>query len=206
MRRLLFSIRLMHETLGLSINSQSIPEILNCPTHPTTQLFYQRNRRGFTQQKSSEFPKARLLQYSSVQFQTHTHFQRLCNAIAISFSQQSTNAENSLDKHLGDWRSDQIFRSWFLGNRFENGSSYPIWPLPVCPVCDGDLGLLWPNGWTDQDETWHWGRPRPRHIVLDGDKLAPPKKIAAQPPNFRPLSVVAKWLHGWRCHLVQRLR
>jgi len=22
---------------------------------------------------------------------------------------------------------------------------------PVCPVCD--VGLLWPNGWTDQDET-----------------------------------------------------
>jgi len=33
----------------------------------------------------------------------------------------------------------------------------------VCPVC---LSLtfvhaLWPNGWTDQDETWHAGRPRP---------------------------------------------
>jgi len=22
--------------------------------------------------------------------------------------------------------------------------------------------LLWPNGWMDQDETWHGGRPRPR--------------------------------------------
>ena len=21
--------------------------------------------------------------------------------------------------------------------------------------------VLWPNGWTDQDETWHAGRPRP---------------------------------------------
>jgi len=29
-----------------------------------------------------------------------------------------------------------------------------------CPVCD--VGVLWPNGWTDQDETWHTGRPRPR--------------------------------------------
>jgi len=28
-----------------------------------------------------------------------------------------------------------------------------------CPVCD--VGVLWPNGWTDQDETWHAGRPRP---------------------------------------------
>ena len=27
-----------------------------------------------------------------------------------------------------------------------------------CPVCD--VGVFWPNGWTDQDETWHAGRPR----------------------------------------------
>jgi len=31
--------------------------------------------------------------------------------------------------------------------------------LSVCPVCN--VGVLWPNGWTDQDETWHAGRPRP---------------------------------------------
>jgi len=24
-----------------------------------------------------------------------------------------------------------------------------------CPVCD--VRALWPNGWTDQDETWHAG-------------------------------------------------
>jgi len=31
--------------------------------------------------------------------------------------------------------------------------------LSVCTsVCD--VGVLWPNGWTDQDETWHAGRPR----------------------------------------------
>ena len=28
-----------------------------------------------------------------------------------------------------------------------------------CHVCN--VGVLWPNGWTDQDETWHAGRPRP---------------------------------------------
>jgi len=31
--------------------------------------------------------------------------------------------------------------------------------LSVCPVCD--VGVLWPNGWTDQEETWRVGRPRP---------------------------------------------
>jgi len=30
---------------------------------------------------------------------------------------------------------------------------------PVCSVCD--VGVLWPNGSTDQDETRHVGRPRP---------------------------------------------
>jgi len=38
---------------------------------------------------------------------------------------------------------------------------------PVCPVCD--LGALWPNVWTQQDETWHVSRPRPHRIVSDGD-------------------------------------
>jgi len=45
----------------------------------------------------------------------------------------------------------------------------------------------------------------PSHIVLDGDPAplpAPPK--GHSPPNFRPISVVAKWLHGSRCHLVWR--
>ena len=25
--------------------------------------------------------------------------------------------------------------------------------MPVCRVCN--VGVLWPNGWMDQDETWH---------------------------------------------------
>jgi len=31
--------------------------------------------------------------------------------------------------------------------------------LSVLSVCD--VGVLWPNGWMDQDQTWHAGRPRP---------------------------------------------
>jgi len=74
-----------------------------------------------------------------------------------------------------------------------------------------DVGVLWPNGWTDQDETWHAGRPRPGHvvycgqtagwmkmplgaevylspghIVLDGDPALPPAKGAHQPLFFGP--------------------
>jgi len=71
--------------------------------------------------------------------------------------------------------------------------------LFVCPVCN--VGVLWPNGWTDQDETWHAGIG-PSHIVLDGDPVPPPQRGTA--PNFRPISVVVKRLDGSRCHLVWR--
>jgi len=45
------------------------------------------------------------------------------------------------------------------------------------------------------------------HIVLDGDPAPPPEarlKKGVEPPNFRPMSIVAKRLHGSRCHLVWR--
>jgi len=38
----------------------------------------------------------------------------------------------------------------------------------------------------------------PGHIVLDSDPAPPPQRGIA--PNFRPISVAAKWLHGSRCH------
>ena len=139
--------------------------------------------------------------------------------------------------------------------------------------------LLWPNGWMDQDDTWHGGGPWskghilldkdpatlpkrghspqfsvnlwatvcktvlpmlsdrclsvclsclfvtlvycgqtvgrikmklvmqvglvPGHIVLDGDPATPHPKGNSH-PNFRPIYVAAKWLHGSRCHLVRR--
>ena len=51
--------------------------------------------------------------------------------------------------------------------------------LSVCPVCN--VRALWPNGWTDQDETWQADRPRP------WPHCAPSPK-RAQPPNFQPIS------------------
>jgi len=35
----------------------------------------------------------------------------------------------------------------------------PLSCLSVLSVCD--VGLLWPNGWMDQNEPWHGGRPQP---------------------------------------------
>jgi len=53
-----------------------------------------------------------------------------------------------------------------------------------CPVCD--VGVLWPNGWMDQDETWHAGRPRSGHIVLYGDPASPSLRGTVPPPIFGP--------------------
>jgi len=48
-----------------------------------------------------------------------------------------------------------------------------------------DVGVLWPNVLTDQDETWHTSTPRPwRHCVRWGPNSPSPKR--AQPPIFGP--------------------
>jgi len=62
--------------------------------------------------------------------------------------------------------------------------------------------LLWPNGWMHQDATWYGGRPQPRRLCVRWDQ--PPTPKGADPPNFWPTSIVAKRLHGSRCHLVSR--
>jgi len=50
-----------------------------------------------------------------------------------------------------------------------------------CPVCD--VGVLWPNGLTVQDETWHARRPRPwPHCVRWGPSSPSPKR--PQLPQF----------------------
>jgi len=63
-----------------------------------------------------------------------------------------------------------------------------IGPLSVPSVCLSVLSVcnvraLWPNGWTNQDETWHAGRPRPWPHVLVGDPAPPPPK-GHSPPIF----------------------
>jgi len=53
-------------------------------------------------------------------------------------------------------------------------------------LLDWDPFLLWPNGWMDQDDTWHRGGPWSRlHSVRLG-----------------PISVVAKPLDASRCQSV----
>jgi len=63
---------------------------------------------------------------------------------------------------------------------------YPTVVLSVCPVYD--IGVSWPNGWTDEDETWHGARPRPRpHCVRCGPSCLPKKGGHNSPPTFRPM-------------------
>jgi len=53
----------------------------------------------------------------------------------------------------------------------------------VLSVCD--VGMLWPNSWLDQDETWHTGRPRPRpHCVRCGPSSPSPQKRKGHSPQF----------------------
>ena len=71
----------------------------------------------------------------------------------------------------------------------------PVCPvcLSVCPVCN--VGVLWPNGWRDQDETWHAGIDLgPGHIVLDGDPAPPPPK--GHSPQFSAHMCCRK-MAGW---------
>ena len=86
---------------------------------------------------------------------------------------------------------------WAFVKRFA-----PCYQTVFClSVCD--VGVLWPNCWMDQYETWHAGRPRPwPHCVRWGPSSSSPKAGGA--PNFRPMSIVAKRLDGWRCHLVRK--
>jgi len=70
---------------------------------------------------------------------------------------------------------------------------------PACPVLSVlsclsvcNVGVLWPNRWIKMKLGTQIGLG-PGHIVLDGDP-APLLQNGAEPPNFWPMSVVAKWL------------
>ena len=62
----------------------------------------------------------------------------------------------------------------------------------VCPVCN--VGVLWPNGWMDQDETGHAGTLRPwPHCVRWGPSSIAPK---GAPPPFLA-HICSGQMAGW---------
>jgi len=54
--------------------------------------------------------------------------------------------------------------------------------------------LLWPNGWMDQDGTWHGGRPLFSPHCARWRHSSPPQKKKAEPPIFGPSLL---WPNGW---------
>ena len=68
---------------------------------------------------------------------------------------------------------------------------YPtVWPQ----YTNVTESVLWPNGWTDQDEAWQGGRPRPwPHCVRCGSSCLAPE--GAQAANFAPLLWPNDWMH-----------
>jgi len=69
----------------------------------------------------------------------------------------------------------------------------PLSCLSVLSVCD--VGVLWPNGWTDQDETWHAARPRPwPHCVRWGPAVPFPKGHSPQFSAHICCGQMAAWI------------
>jgi len=72
----------------------------------------------------------------------------------------------------------------------------------VCPVCN--VRALWPNGWTDQDGTWHGGGPWSRPRCIRRGPSFRERGIAA-PSLFdpcllwprSPISATAELLYYW---------
>jgi len=86
------------------------------------------------------------------------------------------------------------------GNFMLDGDPAPLPKKGGSPPIFGPY-LLQPNGCMDQDAVWHGGRPQSRRHCI---RWGPSSPSQNESPNFRPTSIVAKWLHGSRCHLVWR--
>jgi len=73
-----------------------------------------------------------------------------------------------------------------LGDIVLDGDPTPLPSLSClsCPVCD--VRALGPNGWTDQDETWHAGRPRPWPHCVRWGPSSPSPKWHSPPSIFGP--------------------
>jgi len=80
----------------------------------------------------------------------------------------------------------------FIGRPFVKRFDLCYWTVVLyvlSVVCN--VGVLWRNGWMDQDEIWYGDRPQSRpHYVRWGSSS--PHQKEAQLHNFRLMSIVAK--------------
>jgi len=107
-------------------------------------------------------------------------------------------------KLLRGYRRDRVrLLGVFWRTVTSNGSSSATEPLSCLSVCN--VGVLWPNGWMDQDATWYRGRPLPKHIVLDGDPALTDGKEHSTPSTFGPCllcQTVAHLCNSWALVIV----
>jgi len=66
--------------------------------------------------------------------------------------------------------------------------------LSVCPVCN--VRALWPNGWSDQDETWRAGRPRPWSLCVRWGPSSPSPDICCSQTAGWIKMPIATWYGG----------
>ena len=125
------------------------------------------------------------------------------NVVAAS---SKTDAEKALDVHA-TLQQPTLFIHFsfshfcsvgqFLGDRL---SPYAIGPLSVCPVLSVTLEYCGQNVGGIKMKVGVQVGLGPGHSVLDGDPGHISQRGTAT--NFRPISAVAKWLYGSRCHLM----
>jgi len=111
--------------------------------------------------------------------------------------------EGRTDGRTDGQNYDSQDRDSIAASSGKNGLPYAIRPLSVLPVLSSlsvcDVGVLWPNGWMDQDKTWLGMQVDlgPGHIVLDGDPpvdfFTLPQRGTA-PPIFGPYLL---WPNDW---------
>jgi len=77
-----------------------------------------------------------------------------------------------------------------METQLPHGKGHTI-PSPLFGPC-----LLWPNGWMDQDTTWHGGCPRPRRQCVRWGPSSPTERVTATPPLFAhvPCGQTAGWI------------
>ena len=84
---------------------------------------------------------------------------------------------------------------WGPSSPFLKRTLSPGAPPPIFDQC-----LLWPNGWMDQDGTWHGGRPWSSPYCARWEYRLPPQKGGIA-PNFRQIFIVTKRLDASRWSL-----
>ena len=114
---------------------------------------------------------------------------------------QYTNVTNRQDR-LDRQRSDSVGRTVF-GRPFIKRFAL-CYQTVVCLSCLSVMLVYCEQtvGWIKTKLGMRVGLG-PGHIVIDGDSAPLPRK-GAEPPNFWPMSIVAKRLNGSRWHLARR--